>query len=288
MQVQRKKIAHQSSFTTNCVLSNSAFPRARNTITDPMFASLETSFLIGAVLLSVLGGLIKGLTGFAMPMVLVSGLGSFLSAELALAGMILPTLVTNLWQALRQGLGEAWRSACNHWRFLATSLIFIAICAQVVTHISSELLFLTLGLAVTLFASLQLAGWQPPVTATNRRAAEIGGGAFAGIFGGLAGIWGPPTVMYLTALDTPKTEHVRIQGVVYGTGAIALTLAHLRSGILSGDGLNLSVALVIPAIVGLAAGFAIQDRLNQDRFRWVVLIVLIVGGLNLIRRALLG
>lgn len=253
-----------------------------------MAASLDTSALVAAILLSGLAGMVKGMTGFAMPMILVSGLGSFLSPELALAGMILPTLVTNLWQALRQGFAAAIQSARNHLRFLITSLIFIAISAQLVTRIPSNLLFLVLGLTVSFFASLQLAGWRPIVGAQNRRAAELGGGMFAGTLGGLAGVWGPPTVLYLTALDTPKTEHVRIQGVVYGTGAVVLTLAHLRSGILSGSGLELSGVLIIPALVGLFAGFVVQDRLDQDRFRGIILAVLIVAGLNLVRRALLG
>ena len=253
-----------------------------------MITSLETLALAAAILLAGLAGLIKGMTGFAMPMILVSGLGSFLAPELALAGMVLPTLVTNLWQALRQGPRAAVLSARNHWRFLAVSLIFIAVMAQLVARIPSEALFLILGLVVTVFASLQLAGWQPRIDAGNRRLAEFGGGAFAGTMGGLAGVWGPPTVMYLTALDTPKTEHVRIQGVVYGTGAIMLTLSHLKSGLLSGAGLNLSAILILPAVIGLAAGFAVQDRLNQNKFRLVVLVVLIVGGLNLVRRALLG
>ena len=253
-----------------------------------MIASLDFIALIAAILLGVLAGLIKGMTGFAMPMILVSGLGSFLAPELAIAGMILPTLVTNLWQALRQGPAAALQSARNHWIFLVVSLFTIAFAAQLVTRISSEVLFLILGVTVAAFASLQLAGWHPRINVGNRRTAEIGGGLFAGTMGGLAGVWGPPTVLYLTALDTPKTEHVRIQGVVYGTGSIVLALAHFRSGLLSGPGLDLSALLILPAVIGLLVGFAVQDRMDQDRFRWIVLVVLIVGGLNLVRRALLG
>ena len=94
--------------------------------------------------------------------------------------------------------------------------------------------------------------------------------------------------MYLTALDTPKTEHVRVQGVVYGAGAVVLTLAHLKSGVLAGDGLRLSMLLLVPALIGMVVGFAVQDRLDQQKFRVVVLVVLMVAGLNLIRRGVFG
>jgi uncharacterized membrane protein YfcA len=253
-----------------------------------MLSFIGPAELALALGLTFFAGAIKGVTGFAMPMVIVSGLGSFLSPELALAGLILPTLVTNIWQAVRQGWRNAWASAKTHWRFVTVSLVCLLISAQFVASIPGNLLFLILGVTVTFFAALQLAGWRPSLNPGNRRKAELGVGAFAGTLGGLSGIWGPPTVMYLTALNTPKTEHVRVQGVVYSTGAIALTLAHLNSGLLTGERFAFSALLVLPAVVGLLAGFWVQDHLNQDRFRWAILCVLTIAGVNLIRRGLVG
>ncbi|MFB1024878.1 MAG: sulfite exporter TauE/SafE family protein, partial [Octadecabacter sp.] len=56
---------------------------------------------------AVLAGLVKGVVGFAMPMIFISGLTLVLPPEQALAALIVPTLVTNGWQALRQGIGSA-------------------------------------------------------------------------------------------------------------------------------------------------------------------------------------
>ena len=250
--------------------------------------TLGATALTFALLLGFFAGVVKGMTGFALPMLLVSGLASFLAPELALAGMIVPALVTNVWQALRQGGAAALRSAREHWRYLILMLVFLVISSQFVLSIPANALFLILGLTVTLFASLQLAGWQPKVDPGNRRKTEFGVGILTGISGGLTGTWGPPTVLYLTALNVPKVEHVRVQGVVYATGAVMLTLAHLRSGLLSGPGLGLSAAILPVALAGMAAGMMIQDRLDQRRFRTLVLMVLAVAGLNLIRRGLLG
>ena len=61
-----------------------------------------------AVIGALIAGLVKGVVGFALPMVMISILGSVVSPELALAGLILPTLVTNGQQALRQGTSAAW------------------------------------------------------------------------------------------------------------------------------------------------------------------------------------
>ncbi len=251
-----------------------------------MLSDLGTLTVVAALALGLLAGVVKGMTGFAMPMILVSGLGSFLSPELALAGVIISTLASNVWQALRQGWDAAVSSARDHWRFLVVILFFIAISSQFVLFIPASLLFLILGLTITAFTGLQLAGWRSQVSDRNRRPVEIAVGSFAGIIGGLSGTWGPPTVLYLTALNVPKVEHVRVQGVLYACGAIMLTLAHLRSGVLSGVGLQLSLAILPFALAGMAAGVMIQDRLDQKRFRQVVLVVLAIAGLNLIRRGL--
>ena len=253
-----------------------------------MLAELSTLVLAMALALGFVSGVVKGMTGFALPMILVSGLGSILAPELALAGMILPALISNLWQAFRQGGKAALASARQHWRYLAMVLIFIAISSQFVLKIPSNLLFLILGVTVTVFTSLQLFGWKPQITVANKGRTELGVGTLAGFLGGLTGTWGPPTVLYLTALGTPKTEHIRVQGVIYGAGAVMLALAHLKSGVLSGAGLGLSLALLVPALLGMGVGFAIQDRMDQGRFRLVVLIVLAVAGLNLIRRGAFG
>ena len=251
-------------------------------------AAMGTVALGAALILALLAGFVKGMTGFALPMILISGLGSFLSPELALAGMILPALVTNLFQACRQGIWAAFQSLRTHWRYLATMLAFLILGSQIVLVMPAGLLFLILGITVTFFASLQLAGWRPQVSVRHRRPTEIGTGAVAGFLGGLTGTWGPPTVLYLTALGVPRMEHVRVQGAVYGTGAVMLTLAHLQSGLLSGTGLNLSIALVFPALAGVTMGVVVQDRLDQERFRTVVLAVLVLAGLNLVRRAIFG
>lgn len=251
-----------------------------------MTLELPLFLFAAAAAMTFLAGLVKGITGFAMPMIMISGIGSFLPPETALAALILPTLVTNVWQAIRQGTKAAAASARKHWRYLAIAMVCLVISAQFVTRIPTSALFLILGAPVVAFAILQLLGWRPKIEPTQHRTAELGIGAFAGAIGGLSGIWGPPTVLYLTALNVPKIEHVRVQGVVYSTGAVMLALAHLKSGVLDAESITLSAALILPAVLGMLGGFAIQDRLDQDKFRWAILIVLTVAGLNLIRRGL--
>ena len=113
-------------------------------------------------------------------------------------------------------------------------------------------------------------------------------GAVAGVFGGISGIWGPPTVALLTAMNTEKTEQIQVQGVIYSLGAIALLGAHVASGVLSCRTLPFSVALILPALLGMWLGFRLHDRIAQKTFRRVTLLVLLIAGFNLIRRGMVN
>lgn len=241
-----------------------------------------------AIAVAVLGGFVKGTVGFAMPMIMISLLSSVLPPEQALAALIVPTVATNLWQALRGGPAAALGSARLHWRFITMVMVFIALSAQLVTLLPPQAMYLVLGVPVVGFALAQLAGWTLQIAQRHRLRAELGIGAFAGVIGGISGVWGPPTVVYLTALNTPKVEQMRVQGVVYGMGAVTLLLAHINSGVLNPATLPLSLALVVPSVIGLGIGFAVQDRLDQARFKRLTLIVLVIAGLNLLRRAVFG
>ncbi|MDP5360245.1 MAG: sulfite exporter TauE/SafE family protein, partial [Paracoccaceae bacterium] len=46
--------------------------------------------------------------------------------------------------------------------------------------------------------------------------------------------------------------------------------------------------LVLPAMVGMWLGFWLGDRFDQERFRRATLLVLVIAGVNLIRRGLMG
>lgn len=253
-----------------------------------ILADLPLLALVGAFCVTLMAGFVKGAVGFAMPMIMISGLASFLPVELALAALIVPTLLANLIQALRHGGKAAFKSVMRFRVYLGVMLVFLIHSAQLVRVLPANILFLIIGLSIVILSLLQLLGWSPPLAGKRRNGIEALVAAFAGFVGGVSGVWGPPLVAYLTAIKTPKPDQMRIQGVVYGVGAVALTLAHLKSGVLNAQSLPLSAALIAPALLGMALGLWVHDRLPQDRFRRATLAVLVLAGLNLVRRGLLG
>lgn len=251
-------------------------------------ADLTWTAFAGACAVTALSGVVKGAVGFAMPLIMIAGMGLFIDPLLVVAGIIGPIVVSNTLQALRGGLREMQEAAVEHWRYILIVCVMIFAMAQFVTAIPTRLIFIVLGAPVVAFSVIQLVGWRPVVPPHRRRVAEWGIGALSGTLGGLAGTWGPPTVLYLLALDVPRARFIVVQGVVYGLGSYTLLAGHLRSGVLNAATLPLSLALVVPAVIGMAAGVWLSGRLDQERFRKVTLVVLVVAGLNLIRRGLAG
>lgn len=240
-----------------------------------------------AIAVVITAGLVKGVVGFGMPTVMIAGLSTVMPPDLALAGLILPTLATNLWQALRQGSRAAWESMRRFRLFMLVGGVVMVIAAQLVPVLPPAAMLLFIGPLIALYAGAALLGRGMRMPPDPGPRAEAGVGALAGLFGGISGMWGPPTVAMLTARGTEKTEQMRVQGVIYGLGAVLLLVAHLGSGVLRAETVPLSLALVPPALLGIGLGFWLQDRFDQATFRRITLWVLLIAGLNLIRRGVM-
>lgn len=198
-----------------------------------ILAELSPWVLSLAIGVTLAAGFVKGAVGFAMPLIMISGLATVLPAETALAALILPTVLTNVQQSLRQGPAAAWETIGKYKVFLISFMILILLSAQLVKVLPQSWLFIAIGGPIVLFCLMQLRGWSPNLKAEHQVRDEGIVGAIAGISGGLSGVWGPPTVAYLTAIHTPKSEQMRVQGVIYGIGALGLVAGHLKSGVLN-------------------------------------------------------
>ncbi len=253
---------------------------------DMVSAGLSVPEFAAALAITLFAGFVKGAVGFAMPMILISAFAVFLPTPLALAGLMLPTLVTNISQALRQGLGPAVETARTYRRFLIATVVCIAMSAPFADAIPRMVYLLLLGIPITAFATLQLLGRSLAIKLQHRDRAEWGLGMIGGLYGGVSGIWGPPLLVFLLSTGADKLQMIRAQGVVFLIGAVALIASHMGTGLANAQSLGFSAALCVPALVGLYAGYFLQDRLDQQRFRRWTQALLVLTGLNMVRAAL--
>ncbi|HID66737.1 MAG TPA: sulfite exporter TauE/SafE family protein [Roseibacterium sp.] len=244
--------------------------------------------LIAAFAVTLSAGVVKGAIGFALPLIIMSGLSLFLDPLVAVAGVIFPALFSNIQQVARYSWAETLGALKEHWRYILIVCVMILFVAQLITLVPERAFFLILGIPVVTLSLIQLLGVRFHIPPARRRVAEWSIGAFAGGLGGFTGTWGPPTVLYLIALETPKARQLLVQGVVYSLASVALLLGHLQSGVLNVSTAPFSALLLIPSFLGMRIGFLLGDRLDADLFRKITLIVLVVAGANLVRRGMFG
>jgi uncharacterized membrane protein YfcA len=181
-----------------------------------------------------------------------------------------------------------WETARKYRRFLIATVICIVLSAPFADAIPRMAYLLMLGVPITAFAALQLMGRSLAIRLHHRDRAEWVLGVIGGLYGGVSGIWGPPLLVYLLSTGAEKVQAIRAQGVVFLIGAVVLLLSHLGTGLANAESLGFSAALCVPALVGLYAGYAVQDRLDQGRFRRWTQGLLVLTGLNMVRQALSG
>jgi uncharacterized membrane protein YfcA len=139
--------------------------------------------LIAAVFL--LAGLVKGVVGLGLPSVSLGLLTALIGLPEAMALMLVPSFVTNLWQALAGGaLAAIWRRL---WRLLLAVCLGVWLGAGLLARGDTALLAGLLGILLALYAIVGLAA--PRIPAPGRREAWLSPlvGAVNGLLTGLTG-----------------------------------------------------------------------------------------------------
>lgn len=232
------------------------------------------------------GGLVKGVTGMGLPLVAVPVMTLFVGVPTAVPLMTFPILASNLWQGAQ---GGRWRQVVRRvWPLLAAQPVGTVAGVAVLSSAEPRIVVGMLGLLTILFVAA--VRFQPDWEMTPRQEGWVAPfmGLCSGFSGGVSSFFGTPIALYLFLIRLEKDEFVSAIGVTYAYSGVVLILALTAFGLL-GPQLYLWSILATPAVfVGMWLGQHLRRRLNADAFRNVVLVVLLIAGLNMIRRAVMG
>jgi len=246
---------------------------------------IETSTFLFFVAACFVAGFIKGIIGFGMPMIILGSSAAISLPSLGLAVLILPTVVTNIYQVSMFGRTELIASVKEFKIFFFSCLLGLFAGAKIFVAANLNTLVGGIGLVVLVLSFLQLIRINGPKRNNSMRLSSIFG-AITGLLGGGTGIWGPTTVLYLTSIATPKQNQILVQGVTFAGSSIFLLIAHLYTGIFDHNTGPLSAIMILPAMIGMLFGVSVQNYLNQDKFRLITLISLCFGGVYLMFRSI--
>lgn len=240
-----------------------------------------------AVILAVylFAGVGKGVVGLGLPTVTVALLVPVTGLAPAVALTVVPTLVTNVWQALTGGRLVA--IVRRLWPLLALAAFGCQIGTSILANADTTKLTAALGVLLVLYAALALT--TPPLPEPGRREPWLGPltGLGAGLVAGSVGSFTLPTVVYLQALKLPRDMLVQALGVIFSTLSLSVGAGLARAELLSPPLLALSVLAVVPAVLGMEVGRRVRTRLPEALFRKVFLWALMALGLQMSVRAFL-
>ncbi|WP_231489690.1 sulfite exporter TauE/SafE family protein [Billgrantia saliphila] len=234
----------------------------------------------------LLAGMVKGVIGMGMPTVSLALLTATVGLPSAMALLLAPTIVTNVWQALVGGYLTAILRRL--WGFLLASVVTVWLGVTILARAEVRWLSALLGVLIAFYALSGLLRLEiGRVVARGRHAGPINGG-LTGLLTGMTGSSVFPGVAYLQALDLPRDMLIQAMGVLFVATTTALGLAMGGQRLLSVELAGLSLAAVVPALIGMQLGQRLRRRLSETTFRRVFLSGLLAMGGYLLLRSLLG
>lgn len=230
-----------------------------------------------------LGGFVKGVVGLGLPMIAVPLISTVLDPRTAIAAMILPIMGANFIQA-RQG-GDM-REIAYRFRWLLIPMVAGSIVgAAIITSVKLDHAALILGALVAIFALTTLLGWQPRLPTGVDRRLRPAVGLVSGVIGGMSSFFAPTVAPYLFTLGLDKNTFIRAMGVTFLIGEAPLFIGLAATGFAPPAIWALSAAGWATVGAFMTLGAKVRQRIPQKHFMTLVGAMLLIVGLNMIRRA---
>ena len=245
----------------------------------------DPGFIVALILVFLLAGTVKGVIGLGLPTVSLALLTVISDLKVAMALLLVPSAITNFWQAIQ---GPGTRAVISRiWPFLAAATVAIFVGAMALNIVNLPLLSALLGLLLTIYAVSSLAGVRIPPALGRHRGFAVGMGMTNGLLTGMTGSFVVPGVMYLQSLELQKDHLIKAMGMLFLLSTVALGFALGRYDLLSSGTLMLSSAAVLPAIAGMWLGKLVRDRLSEATFRRTFYLALLALGLYIAVNAII-
>ena len=241
-----------------------------------------TAILIfGAFLIA---GIVKGVIGLGLPTVSLALLTVAIDLPTAMALLLAPSFVTNLWQASTGG--NARLILRRLWPFLLLATVSVCIGAGALTRVNPALLSAFLGVLLVAYAGMNLGGLRITISPQRETWAGPLMGLANGVLTGMTGSFVVPGVMYLQAIGLVREVLIQAMGMLFALSTLALAIALQRNALLTIEHGILSAAALLPAILGMVFGRRIRQRIPEQLFRKVFFASLLLLGAYIIFSAM--
>ena len=230
-------------------------------------------------------GVVKGVIGMGLPLITLPLLAPAIGPITAMALLTVPAIATNLWQAVQSGY--FMMAIRRFWICFLFAMIGIGIGVSFLTRLPRDAVSVILGAIVVLAALNQLFPIRVTVPPALERKLMAPLGLVSGVLGGLSMMFGPLVALYLVMIRLRKDEFVGVIGLFYFLSAVPFTIGLTIGGRFHVPELVGSLAATALVVVGMVLGQFVRKYVPQEIFRRTILVLLILIGLNVIRRGLM-
>ena len=250
-----------------------------------MFGSTYgTSELVIITAVFLLAGMVKGVVGLGLPTVAIGLLTALIGLSEGMVLMVIPSLVTNLWQALAGGaLITVLRRV---WGLLLAVFIGAWVGVNLFGRSDAIVLTVLLGGLLCTYSVFGLTSPKLPAPGRHERWLSPVLGGINGILTGLTGTFVLPGVPYFQTLGFSRDVMVQAMGILFFLSTMALAVALAGHGRLNVEIGAASAFATLPALLGMFFGARLRRRLTEQRFRQALFVALLLLGIYIAVRAL--
>ena len=198
----------------------------------------------------------------------------------AAALLVIPSLVTNVWQLLT---GPSFGALARRlWLMMVGVFAGTIAGIGVLAGDNAGRAGIALGVALAIYAVVGLAGFKMAVP--GRREPWLGPmiGATTGVVTGATGMFTIPAVPYLQAIGLERDDLIQALGLSFTVSTIALSVGLWRVDAWHAGSVWGSLLALVPALVGMQAGTMLRQRIAAATFRRVFFAGLLLLGIYLV------
>lgn len=228
--------------------------------------------LVLAALAILLGGVMKGAIGAGMPIIAAPALTMLFNVQTAVAVLVVPNLLSNVWQAWH------FRQEAMPRRFLVLfaggGMLGVAVGTMLLATLPQETLSLMVACAVIAYIALRLArpGWVLARARANRLCGAAG--IAGGFLQGATGISAPASITFLNAMKLPREAFIGTISIFF-VSMTAMQIPALWSvGLLSLELLTYGFAALALVFLAMPLGNWLGKRASPKVFDRVMLVTL--------------
>jgi uncharacterized membrane protein YfcA len=230
--------------------------------------------LIAAVF--ALAGFVKGVIGLGLPTVSMGLLAVAMPPVQALAIVIAPAIVTNIWQTF---VGGYLRDIIRRlWPLILGTAFGIWSSGGLMTGPYARYGTVVLGILLVIYGAISLVKFQLSVAKQNE--GWVGGvvGLVTGVVAAATGVQVIPSMPFMQSIGMEKDELIQALGVYFTVCTLAQAFNLSSAGLLNASIALSGLVAMVMAFAGMFIGQMVRMRMHPDQFRrWFLIAMMLLG-----------